>query len=331
MNPPDIDKLHAILKAIRGRKILVYGDLMIDEFLYGIVGRISPEAPVPVLEIKSREYLLGGAANAALNIVTLGADCTIVGCVGNDDEGKMLHSLAVEHGITDIELMIADDRPTTKKTRVVAHSQHVIRIDSETTEPVNKTIERGLIELLDTNLDGSDGVLICNYDKGAVTPAAARWLIAECARRDTPVLLDSKSTDTSAFMGVTMLTPNIGEAQALTGIKGNDEAAFAQMGTKLLQQFKAKNVVITRAEAGMTVYSREREPFSVPAFSAEVRDVTGAGDTVAASFILSLAADLPMDDATFFANAAAASVVRKVGTAAPLISDMEEILVHYHG
>ncbi len=331
MTPSDLDKLHKILAAIKGKRILVYGDVMIDEFLMGSVGRISPEAPVPVLEIKSRKHLLGGAANAALNIITLGGDCTVVGCIGGDDEGEMLRSLAHERGVTDVELIVDKDRPTTKKTRVVAHSQHVIRIDSETIEPVNETIEASLNRLLETSLEAADGILICDYSKGTVTPAAAKQLIAAARAASRPILLDSKSSDPAPFAGVTALTPNLSEARALTGINGDDDASFLEMGDILLEKYRSESVVITRAEKGMTVFSRRQEPVSVPAFTTEVADVTGAGDTVAACFILSLAARLPLADAAFFANAAASSVVRKVGTAVPLISDMEEIFVHYHG
>lgn len=329
MAPSYLEKLHTILAAIKNRKILVFGDLMIDEFIYGNVNRISPEAPVPVLEFKSLERLLGGAANAALNIESLGAECTIVGCIGGDYEGEMLQSLAESHGITRVDLVVDKHRTTTKKTRVVAHSQNVIRIDNESSEPVRKSIERELIKHIQTDLDQAEGVLISDYSKGSVTPYAARWLITECKQRSIPVLLDSKSTDISAYEGVTIMTPNISEAQAFTGIFTDDKGSINEMGARLLKIFKSESAVITRADKGLIVFSHGHEPFSIPAFSTEVMDVTGAGDTVAASFILCLAAKLPLEDTAFFANTAAATVVRKVGTATPLISDMEEILMHY--
>lgn len=329
MNPAYLDKLHSILKMIKDKRIIVFGDLMIDEFLYGKVSRISPEAPVPVLEFKSRECLLGGAANAALNIESLGGSCTVIGCAGEDFEGKMLDLLSRAHGISCLELIIDDTRPTTKKTRVVAHSQNVIRIDEEVNTPVRDAIEQDLIRRLESRLDESDGVLISDYCKGTVTPNIARWLIDACGRKAIPVLLDSKSTDASLFEGVTILTPNISEAQMFTGIIADDDAAIDAMGARLLELFKSGSAVITRAEKGMSVYTQDEQPFSIPAFSTEVSDVTGAGDTVAASFILCLAAALPLAEATFFANVAAAAVVRKVGTATPLISDMEEIVLYH--
>lgn len=329
VTPSYLEKLHAILTAVKNRKILVFGDLMIDEYIYGIVSRISPEAPVPVLEFKSSERLLGGAANAALNIESLGADCTIIGCIGGDYEGEILLSLVQSHGISHIDLIVDKDRRTTKKTRVVAHNQNVIRIDNETSEPVSESIEQDLIKLLEANLEKIEGVLISDYSKGTITPRTARWLVGACKRRSIPVLLDSKSANTSAYEGVTILTPNISEAQAFTGIKADDEASFNKMGFRLLEKFMSYSAVITRAEKGMTVFTHDLRPYNIPAFSMEVRDVTGAGDTVAASFILCLAAELTLEDAAFFANTAAAAVVRKVGTATPLISDMEEILLHH--
>jgi len=322
-------KLHTILAAVKNRKILVFGDLMIDEYIYGVVSRISPEAPVPVLEFKSSERRLGGAANAALNIEALGAECTIVGCIGGDDDGEMLLSLVNSHGFSHTDLIVDKERRTTKKTRVVAHSQNVIRIDNETSEPVSESVEKDLIRLLETNLESIEGVLISDYSKGTITPPIARWLVSACKQRSIPVLLDSKSVNISAYEGVTIVTPNISEAQAFTGINADDEASFNKMGIALMEKFKSDSAVITRAEKGMTVFAHGLQPHSIPAFSMDVRDVTGAGDTVAASFILCLAANLTLEDAAFFANTAAAAVVRKVGTATPLIGDMEEILLHY--
>ncbi len=329
MTPSYLEKLHAILTAVKDRKILVFGDLMIDEYIYGIVNRISPEAPVPVLEFKSIERRLGGAANAALNIESLGAACTIIGCIGGDDDGDMLRSLARAHGFSHIDLVVDKDRLTTKKTRVVAHNQNVIRIDNETSDPVSETVDNDLVRLLEANLDDIEGVLISDYNKGTVTQRTARWLVDVCRQRSIPVLLDTKSANVSAYEGVTILTPNISEAEAITGIKADDEASFNRMGLALIEIFKSDSAVITRAEKGMTLFTREQDPHSIPAFSMDVRDVTGAGDTVAASFILCLAAKVALEDAAFFANTAAAAVVRKVGTATPLIGDMEEILLHY--
>lgn len=329
MTPSYLDKLHGILDAVKNRKILVVGDLMIDEYIYGTVNRISPEAPVPVLEFRSIERLLGGAANAALNIESLGADCALVGCIGGDDDGEMLLSLAESHGFSHIDLVVDKERLTTKKTRVVAHSQNVIRIDNETSESVSESIENELRQLLEANLEKVEGVLISDYNKGTITPGMARWLVDACRQRSIPVLLDSKSANISAYEGVTILTPNISEAESFTGIRAGDEDSFNKMGLALMERFKSHSAVITRAEKGMTVFTRDQKPYSIAAFSMDVRDVTGAGDTVAASFILCLAADLSLEDAAFFANTAASAVVRKVGTATPLISDMEEILFHY--
>ncbi len=329
MTPSYQEKLHAILAAVKGRKILVFGDLMIDEYIYGVVSRISPEAPVPVLEFKYSDRRLGGAANAALNIESLGADCTIIGCIGGDDDGEMFLSLAKSPAFSHIDVVVDGERRTTKKTRVVAHSQNVIRIDNETSEPVSEPVEQDLMQLLEANLENIEGVLISDYNKGTVTPRTARWLVGACKQRSIPVLLDSKSANISAYEGVTILTPNFSEAQAFTGIKAGDETSFNQMGVSLMEIFKSDSAVITRAEKGMTVFTRDHQPYSTPAFSMDVTDVTGAGDTVAASFILCLAVGLTLEDAAFFANTAAAVVVRKVGTATPQISDMEEILLHY--
>jgi len=323
---PDNILLERSFDAIRDCRMLVYGDVMIDEFIYGSVNRISPEAPVPVLEFESHNSMPGGAANAARNAVALGADCSIIGCVGDDEDGRHLNLLLEEENIDAEGLLIDVNRLTTKKTRVIANSQHVIRIDRELVIPIDPKVEKEIKKCMSAKLDSIDVVLICDYAKGSVTPDIAGWLINACRKTGTPVVVDSKSSVPAIFAGVTSVTPNMSEARALTGLRDDNESDLNIMGSVLLDMFKSDSVVVTRSEHGMTIFTRDNEPLHLAAYATEVHDVTGAGDTVSTVLSLGLATGMPLVDAALLANAAAAVVVRKVGTATPSREEIIELI-----
>ncbi len=320
--------MHHMLESIRDRKILVYGDLMLDEFVYGTVTRISPEAPVPVLEFIKRESLLGGAANAAINVMAMGGNATLIGCVGDDAEGVHLLDLLKAKGINSDGLVIDSQRPTTKKTRVVAHSQHVIRIDHESTDLISASMEDAIIDQILSCANDPEVVIICDYAKGAVTDRVSQRIIEHCRSNSVQILLDTKSKNISRFTGVTSLTPNLQEAQALTQIVAQDNN-LEEIGQSLIDLFKSESAFITRAEKGITAVTHDGGVHHIPAFATEVRDVTGAGDTVSAAIALSMAAGHEIQDSALLSNAAAAAVVRKVGTAVPTISEIEGFLNEY--
>lgn len=310
------EKVKELLQALKGVKVLALGDVMVDEFLRGQVERISPEAPVPILEFCSHVFLPGGAANAAVNIKSLGGEPVLVGCVGKDAVAEKLREDLKERSIEN-HLVSDSGRPTILKTRVIAHSQQLVRIDREVRSPLPDL----LLEKLQTQamglLDSIEGILISDYQKGTLTTSLVQGLVKEVNKRGLPVVIDSKSADLNLFKSATLLTPNLMEASLLYGktLDNNHDEKVEEAGSFLLKELQVKGVLITRAEKGMTLFAPELT-HHIPALSAEVHDVTGAGDSVAAAAVLTLAAGGSMLEAAELANLAAAVVVRKVGTAA---------------
>lgn len=320
------DRLKKIFASARGKTIMVFGDVMVDEFLYGKVDRISPEAPVPVLEFNSHVFLPGGAANAANNIRSLGGEVALAGCIGEDFAGERLLQELARRGISTDGLITASGKPTTLKTRVIAHTQQVVRIDREERAPINSTVEGGIKEYIKGNLEKVDAVLVSDYGKGTVTEGVLKELVVRCREPRKPIVADSKTLFIDCYKGVAALTPNVAEAERFTGIKVAGEESLVEVGRRLLELLDAKAILLTRAEQGMSLFEKGGDVTHIPAISTEVHDVTGAGDTVAAAFALALAAEATIKEAAFVANLAAAVVVRKVGTATATPEEVTEIL-----
>lgn len=320
------EKVKKLLQALKGVKVLVLGDVMVDEFLRGQVERISPEAPVPILEFHSHIFLPGGAANAAVNIKSLGGEPVLVGCVGEDSVAEKLQDNLEERSIENY--LISDPkRPTILKTRVIAHSQQLVRIDREVRSPLPKS----LLEKLETQavslLNEVKGVLISDYQKGTLTTPLVQSVVRESNKKGLPVVIDSKSTDINLFKSATLLTPNLIEASRLFGklLDNNEDGKVEEAGNFLLKELQTRGVLITRAEKGMSLITPDLT-HHISALAAEVHDVTGAGDSVAAAAVLALAAGEDMLSAAELANLAAAAVVRKVGTAAASPSEILNLL-----
>ncbi len=321
------DRLRNLLDAMQGKSALVLGDVMVDEFLYGKVDRISPEAPVPVLEFSSHTFMPGGAANVARSVQGLGGRPLLVGCIGQDAVADRLKEELHREAIDDAGLVSDPDRPTTLKTRVVAHTQQVVRIDREDSSAVSPEVEAQLIAAVEARLAQAGVVLISDYRKGAVTAALLRSLLDKARSEEVPVLADSKATSTDHYHGVTVATPNVREVQQLTGVEVGSEDALAEAARRLIEQLECGAVVVTRAEEGLSLFERNGRATHVPAIATEVHDVTGAGDTVTAAMGLALAGGAELPEAAFLANLAAAVVVRKVGTAT---ASPDEIIEIFH-
>jgi len=298
---------------LTGRRILVLGDVMLDTFVYGHCARISPEAPIPVVRHEREDVMLGGAGNVARNITALGGEAVLIGIVGDDIAGAGLRAkVAAEPGI-EADL-VGDGRPTTQKTRFVAAQQQMLRVD---TEQVHAADPAPLLAAFLRQLPRADAVILSDYAKGVLTPALLREVIDAARTAGVPVIADPKSTDVARYDGVTLMTPNAGEAGAAAGIAcDGDDAEVTIAAERLLERMPVSPaLLITRGPRGMTLAERGQDVLHLPALAREVFDVSGAGDTVIATLALGLAAGLPVAQATELANVAAGLAVSKPGTA----------------
>ena len=304
-----------IVARFRAKRILVVGDVMLDEYIWGKVQRISPEAPVPVVEVERKSYLAGGAANVARNLVSLGATVYLVGLAGDDPEGEELAKIFEASGIDASRLVVDPSRPTTVKTRVVAHSQQVLRIDRESSEtPAETTLRRALGQALEL-VGEVDAVILSDYSKGLLDASLCRGVIGSARRRGLPVVVDPKGRDFSKYAGATAVTPNKLEAALAVGRDLLDENGLVEAALELRRAVDARAVLVTRGEEGMTLLEDGRDALHLPTFGRKVFDVTGAGDTVVSAFTLGLAAGTGMAEAAYIANHAAGIVVGRVGAA----------------
>jgi rfaE bifunctional protein kinase chain/domain len=302
-----------LLKSMRGARIAVAGDIMLDEWLWGTVRRISPEAPVPVVEVSSQSFTLGGAGNVANNLAALGAKVRLVGVVGDDDAGKRVFALCKDLSIDATGIAVSTSRPTTQKTRIVAHNQQVVRADREVAGALDARAKKRVLESL-RRLDGAiDGAIVSDYAKGLVSAPIVQALLSH--KRRTIVTGDPKPDNLDAFTGVDCIAPNLAEAANAAGMAIDSDAALARSAARLLKRVHCHHVLITRGEHGMTLFGADSAPFTVPAVARQVYDVSGAGDTVISALTLALAAGAPIRHAVAFASLAAGVVVEKLGTA----------------
>jgi len=305
-----------LISRFRGAPVLVVGDLMLDEFVWGTVNRISPEAPVPVVEVQRRTFVVGGAANAAANVAALGGKVILAGVVGDDAAGDRTRELLTDAGI-DISPIVSDQsRPTTTKTRIHAHSQQVVRIDHEENQAISFDVEEALLVRIAALLPTVRGCVLSDYAKGVVTPRFAQSLVSLCHAAGVPVVVDPKGVDYAKYAGATLVKPNLFEARKVLNCDLRDQSAVERAGADLLERLAETDaVLITQGSNGMTLFERGRGAVHVPAKAREVFDVTGAGDTVAATIALALAAGAGLESACRLASAAAAVAVGKAGTA----------------
>ena len=317
-----------ILKEFGKKKIFVIGDLILDRYIWGKVDRISPEAPVPVVEVTREDFLLGGASNVANNIVALGGSATIVGVAGNDRAGDVLTSLLHKQGIK-CHGIFRSSRTTIVKTRVIAHNQQVVRFDKEDKDRIDGKISKGLLEYIQGHLPDHDAVIISDYKKGVVSSELIKEVLKSAKPSKIFVSVDPKVGHFKFYKGVSLVTPNLAEASLASGIEIKDEKSLIHAGKTLLKTLSCDAVLITRGEQGMSLFEKEKVTH-ILTITKDVYDVTGAGDTVIAAFTLARAAGASMRTAAAVANHAAGIVVGKVGTAVATPDQLRKSLATNH-
>ena len=320
------------LELFPSQTVLVVGDLMLDEYLSGRVTRISPEAPVPVVELQVHTYVPGGAANVAANVVALGGQAKLVGVIGKDPAGQRLREELHCRGINDAWVVEAADRPTTRKIRVVAQNQQIVRVDDETREPISGELGQTLIRYGSTALGGSACVVLSDYAKGVLYPGLVTEIIRMARQVKCLVIVDPKGGDYGKYHGATVVAPNEVEAAQASGLSAESEGDLNEVAKRLLDLVRCEAVLITRGEQGMSLFVAGNEQgVRFPTQARSVADVTGAGDTVVATFSLSLAAGATFEQAAQIANVAAGLVVGKAGTATVSLEELRQHLNVFGG
>lgn len=312
-----------IVNAIGSRRVVVLGDLMLDEFVWGDVTRISPEAPVPVVDIRRESVHLGGAANVLANLVSLGAKGCVVGVTGDDAAGRRLREAISEcNDEQPADYLLHDSsRPSTVKTRIIAHNQLVVRADRENRQPVNAKVEAAIIEVATRALENANALVISDYDKGVVTKHVLDTVLPLAYGR-MPVLVDPKIRNYAHYQPATLVTPNHHEALRMTHLEEDSDAGLFEAARHIRDQLGCDAVLITRGDRGMLLLDSSNQPEYVETAAREVYDVTGAGDTVIATLAAALAAGASMLEAAHLANHAAGIVVGKVGTATATATEL---------
>jgi D-glycero-beta-D-manno-heptose-7-phosphate kinase len=312
-------------------RVLVVGDVMLDQYIWGHVGRISPEAPVPVVEFDRESFMPGGAANVARNVHTLGARTELLGHVGRDESARKLRALLGEQDIACAGLLASAARTTSVKTRIIAHQQQIVRVDRETRGPVDERDTGRLLAAIGQQLPGTDAVIVCDYGKGVVTQPLLDGLRHLCRARGVWLSLDPKPVHELSLAGLSLLTPNRKEAFELAGVSDGTRTAdplkdpnLQRVAETLLMELSPALLLITLGDQGMLLCQRGHKPFHIPTVAREVFDVSGAGDTVIASFTLAVAAGASPVEAAIFSNHAAGVVVGKVGTATVTPAELAE-------
>lgn len=308
------ERISGLMERFKSLRVLVVGDLIVDEFIWGTVERISPEAPVPVVKVSKRSLRWGGAANVANNLRTMGAKVILAGVVGADREGRWLMGDLKRKGIPIDGIVEVKDRPSTLKTRIIASGQQVVRIDRESREPLVETIAQRIREYVNARSPEVDALIVSDYAKGVVDPVLMDQA-REISRRGKVVCVDPKAIPFSIYRGVTAVTPNDREAMRAWGKEVRDESAFELMGRELLEMLQCEILLITRGDHGVSLFLNGGKHRHIPTWAKEVYDVTGAGDTLISAFTLCLAAKGDPEDAAILANLAAGIAVSKVGTA----------------
>jgi rfaE bifunctional protein kinase chain/domain len=315
MSELSLKRLEQILERISGLRALVIGDIMLDRYVWGLVSRISPEAPVPIVDVHEETSRLGGAANVANNIVSLGASCELMGVIGEDASGQVLGAKVREAGIEVGGLVSDPGRPTTVKTRVIAHNQQVVRTDLEAKEEIGGKVGKSLFDTVMKGLERCDAIVISDYGKGVITKSLLDSLIPRARSQKKVISVDPKETHFMNYRGVSLITPNQYEAGGAVGMRIHDEESLLDIGWKIVEKLQTDALLITRGSEGMSLFQQDGTYSHFPTVARRVYDVTGAGDTVICAFTLALSAGAGMDEAAHIANHAAGLVIRDLGTA----------------
>ncbi|MEN6445479.1 MAG: D-glycero-beta-D-manno-heptose-7-phosphate kinase [Candidatus Cloacimonas sp.] len=318
------NKLEEILNSFKQRRIIVLGDIMLDEYLWGKVQRISPEAPVPIIEINTSDYRLGGAANAALNLNVLGAEVTLTGVCGKDPQSQIIMKKLKERGMSASGIFIDASRPTTLKTRIGSVSQQIVRLDREDVSELNLNLQKDIFTYLAQIMPQADALLIEDYNKGLLSFNLINDVLQLARKYKKLVAVDPKYLNFSSYGGVEIFKPNFRELESYCGRKFTDREDFERSAEELRQRMNIKHLVVTVGSEGMYVFSGKKQVKHLPSFAREVYDVSGAGDTVISALTLAYLYDSNIDSATLIANHSAAVAVAKKGTASVTTDEIRE-------
>jgi len=309
------ERVVELVRAFRGRRLLVLGDFMVDRYVWGSVDRISPESPVPVVVVDRDSSMLGGAGNVARNLASLGAEVRVVTLAGQDEAAQELRGLLAHWGIPADGLVVDRDRPTTQKTRVIARSQQVVRYDRESDEPISAELVEQVLAALAVAAQSAEGVIIEDYAKGMLTPLLVTEAMKLFASRGLRVFVDPKQEPWEVYRGAELVKPNLVEAEGLVGARVKSDEDLQRVGRAVLEHSGAQNVAITRGKEGMDVFSQDGGWDHFPAVRRSVSDLAGAGDTAIAVLSLARLSGASWPEAAWLANAAAGFVVGVLGTA----------------
>jgi len=295
------------------KRIAVIGDMMLDGYYWGDVKRVSPEAPVPVLEVEEEFFRFGGAANVALNVLTLGGIPVPIGVIGYDNNGTILTSLLTESKIIDDGILIDETRPTTTKTRVIADSQHVVRIDKESKDYINDEMQNKIFNFINSQINEFDGIILQDYNKGVLSEKLIERIVELANKKNVLITVDPKFNNFFAYKNVTVFKPNRKEAEEKLGIKitSSEDVTFA--GNRLMEKLNSKYLLMTLSEEGVAVFEKGKEEKRMPTKARKVADVSGAGDTVISTLTMALAAGADILEASYLANYAGGIVCGEVG------------------
>jgi rfaE bifunctional protein kinase chain/domain len=306
-------RLKGLFENFQQKRIAIVGDLMLDRYFWGSVARISPEAPVPVVEIESESARLGGAANVANNIKSLGSEPILIGVIGNDNSGGLLRDLLTESALPTFGLIVDEDRQTTVKTRVIAHSQHVVRIDRETKKEISSRLQRKILEILHQNIHSIDAIIVEDYNKGVVVKNLIKQLVNLANEHKKVVTVDPKFNNFFDYHEVTVFKPNSKEVEAVMGVKLINDASVEEAGKAIMKRLQVRNILLTRGEKGMTLFEAAGTITHLQAKTRKVADVSGAGDTVISTLTVALASGASVREAASLANYAGGVVCGEVG------------------
>lgn len=317
--------IEATLAGFAGRRVLVVGDLLLDEYRIGDVDRVSPEAPVPIVHVRSTRMTPGGAANVACGIVALGGHCDLVGLIGADPEGDAIVDCLANNGVATSDLIRTPERPTAHKLRIVARSQQMLRLDRESDEPIRAEQGEALRTVIEERLARCDVVLLQDYDKGLFADGLASWIIERARSRSIAVVADPKN-DLGRFRNASLVKPNMEEAMRFVEGRADGFESRRIWLEKMQRALDGSEIVLTRGAQGMTALDARGEAFDVPTRPAEVFDVQGAGDTSIAALALCRAAGASLLESCIVANAAASVAVEKMGTAVVELAELRQRL-----
>ncbi len=309
-------KLRAIFRKSKGSKIAIIGDVMLDKYVYGTISRISPEAPVSVVDIDKTEIKLGGAANVANNIKALEAEPVLIGVIGNDYDSKHYIDVMRAQGLSTIGIIKDPKRPTTAKTRVIAHAQHVLRIDSEVKDDISAATRKKMLQFFKKNIKKFAAVILQDYNKGVLTKEMIYEVISVCKKNSKPVYVDPKFHNFFDYKDVTVFKPNRKETADILAMKIDGENSVKTAGRKLMEKLNCEYLVLTRGEKGMMLFDKEKNKtviLDIPTKARRVADVSGAGDTVISTIAVMLAGGASIIEAVMLANQAAGIVCEEVG------------------